>query len=199
MSLQITHYNITINSTEPIFFYCAAPKSCTGELMVGAINPNSTQTLEAQIASAKSAQFQVKPGDPMPKEGDSTHPNDPSSTPSPSTGAQSDGRSRLRTSVIIGIAVGIVAFLGLCAALFFYIGRSKSLKDAIRRRDEGATMKPVGVGGGYTGLGYSDPRQSAFSPLLHTPQGVYPQDFAGPLPTFASPRMSVRSEMGYHE
>ncbi|KAF2826406.1 hypothetical protein CC86DRAFT_394386 [Ophiobolus disseminans] len=174
---QTEQYNITINSTEPIFFYCAAPKSCTSELMVGAINPNSTQTLEKQIEAAKNAKFQYAPGQPMPSEGGNTSPSDPSSP-------QHDRPYKISTIVVIGVAVGIVAFIGMCAALFFFIGRSKSLKEVVRKQDDGAAMKPVGVGGGYTELGYQH-----FPQPPQTPHGGYPQDFGTPLPAYSSPHM----------
>jgi hypothetical protein len=34
-------WNLTINDTSPIFFYCSAPGSCIDYQMVGAINPVS--------------------------------------------------------------------------------------------------------------------------------------------------------------
>ncbi|KAH8716961.1 hypothetical protein GQ44DRAFT_624454 [Phaeosphaeriaceae sp. PMI808] len=186
---DVTHYNVTINSTEPVFFYCAAPNSCKSELMVGVINPNSTQTLAAQIVSAKSAHFQVAPGQPIPKEGGTTVANGPTSTPSPAPSSDpGTGGHKTPMGVIIGIAVGIVAFLGLCAALFFFIGRHKSMKEIVRKHDEGASMKPVGVGGGYTELGFV--QSSAFPQPPQTPQGVYPQDFGTPLPAYSSPHLA---------
>jgi len=151
--------------------------------MVGAINPNSTQTLEKQIEAARNAKFQVAPGEPMPNEGGA------SPTPDP----QPAGPSKISKGVIIGIAVGIVAFIGMCAALSFFIGRSKSLKEVVRRQDEGAVMKPVGVGGGYTELGY---QHSAFPQPPQTPQAGYPQDFGSPLPAYASPHMGLSGQHG---
>ncbi|KAH6642617.1 hypothetical protein C7974DRAFT_105659 [Boeremia exigua] len=134
---QITHYNITINDTAPIFFYCAAPNSCIGELMVGAINANSTQTLASQIQAAKDADFQLAVGDPVPQEATSTILNGP--TGSSTASSSSGGGSHLSGGAIAGIVVGAVAFLVICAALFFYVGRSKSLKEVIKRQDANAT------------------------------------------------------------
>jgi hypothetical protein len=34
-------WNLTINDTDPIFFYCSAPRSCVENAMVGVINPVS--------------------------------------------------------------------------------------------------------------------------------------------------------------
>ncbi|KAH7411652.1 hypothetical protein DE146DRAFT_627705 [Phaeosphaeria sp. MPI-PUGE-AT-0046c] len=186
---EVTRYNITINSTEPVFFYCAAKGSCTDELMVGAINPNATQTLQGQIDAAKTAKFQVQPGQPLPKEG--------GASPSESASPNAQSGHRLSTTVVIGIAVGIVLFLALCAALFFFVGRSRSLKEAVKRHDDGANMKPVGVGGGYTELGMSPHhRQSMFPQPPQTPQSPYPQQFGSPLPPYASPHMSTSAGTG---
>lgn len=185
-NVQITRYNITINSTEPIFFYCAAKGSCKDELMVGAINPNATQTLQGQIDSAKAATFEVEPGKSMPKEG--------GASPSESASPNSQSGHKISTTVIIGIAVGIVLFLVLCGALFFFVGRSRSLKEVVKRHDDGATLKPVGVGGGYTELGMAPHhRQSTFPQPPQTPQSPYAQDFGSPLPPYASPHMSHAS------
>jgi plastocyanin len=186
IKVQVTRYNITINSTEPIFFYCAAKGSCTDELMIGAINPNATQTLQGQIDAAKNAKFQVQPGQPLPKEGGAS----PSESASPHGGSG----HKISTTVIVGIAVGIVLFLVLCGALFFFVGRSKSLKEVVKRHDDGATMKPVGVGGGYTELGMAPHhRQSTFPQPPQTPQNPYLQDYGSPLPPYASPYMSHAS------
>ncbi|CAA9963590.1 hypothetical protein P3342_010096 [Pyrenophora teres f. teres] len=134
---ELTYFNVTINSTEPIFFYCAAPKSCTEQHMVGVINPNSTQTLASQVHAAAQADFQIEPGQPIPPEASSTlsNPSTPSSTSAPHNGSSGGGSHALSTGAIVGIAVGGAAFLILCAALFFFVGRSKTLKETIRRQD----------------------------------------------------------------
>lgn len=94
--------------------------------MVGAINPNATQTLDEQTQSAKQANLKLAPGEPMPKEGGST------ATATPSPGASSSVPSpppishvhnhELSTAAVAGIAVGAAAFLIICAALFFFSG-----------------------------------------------------------------------------
>ncbi|KAF2633463.1 hypothetical protein BU25DRAFT_405357 [Macroventuria anomochaeta] len=143
---DITHYNITINDTAPIFFYCAAPNSCIGELMVGAINANSTQTLASQIQAAKNADFQLAVGDPVPNEATSTILNGPTST-STSTPSSSPGGTHLSGGAIAGIVIGAVAFLVCCAALFFYVGRSKSLKEVIKRQEASANANRTSTPG----------------------------------------------------
>lgn len=113
--LQITHWNLTINSTEPIFYYCAAPDSCKGKHMVGVINPNTTQTLDAQMLAAARADFQVAPGEPIPREGSGLEQ------------ASAQRPSKLSTGDIVGIAVGCVAFLIICALLLWYAVRQRWL------------------------------------------------------------------------
>lgn len=175
-ALQLTYFNVTINSTEPIFFYCAAPNSCLGEHMVGVINPNSTQTLASQVQAAAAADFQVAPGDPIPAEATSTLSNAPTSTgtaPPPSGGGHGGGPS-LSTGAIVGIVIGGVAFLAICAALFFFVGRSKSLKEVIKQRDTMNTHDPnMSQQYGHGGLaspGFQSPAPGYATP----PPGHYP-------------------------
>jgi hypothetical protein len=181
--------------------------------MVGVINPNSTHTLSKQIESAKASKMQFAPAEAPPSEGEST------STPTPAAHPASHGGSHgLPTGAIVGIVVGGVTFLGVCAALLFFIGRHKSLKDAAKTKEEGSVTKPVGVGGGDPGPGHpghmsmaSYPPQSPHGLYPHPPQGGYPQspqgqyaqDFGSPLPAYASPQMSHvglhRPQTGYHQ
>ncbi|EOA88362.1 uncharacterized protein SETTUDRAFT_107372 [Exserohilum turcica Et28A] len=172
---KITHFNITINSTEPIFFYCAAPDSCRREHMVGAINPNSTQTLASQVHSAAMADFQVAPGEPIPAEASSTLSAAPTSTGTPPANSGGKGNSHvLSAGAIAGIVVGGVAFLVICAALFFFVGRSKSLKETLKRRDATNTMpshmsQPYGGGANYGDGGLASPGFQPSRPGYATP------------------------------
>jgi hypothetical protein len=137
---------LTINSTEPIFYYCGAPNSCIKEQMVGVINPNDTQTLAIQKEAAKNSPFMVKPGEPIPAEGSSslsaTGSTAPTSSPTSSSTPSSHG-VHLGAGAIAGIVVGAVAFLVLAAALFFYIGRTKSLKEMMHRKDAPPATRPM--------------------------------------------------------
>lgn len=117
--------------------------------MVGVINPNDTQTLDKQIIAAKEAGFQVKPGDPIPAEGTaSLHSSATSSPTGPPPSNGSHGHS-LSGGAIAGIVVGGIAFLIMCAALFFYVGRTKSLKEVIKHKE--ATMSPTLYSEGFGG------------------------------------------------
>ena len=39
LSHQLPSWNLLINDTDPVFYYCSAPNSCIGSQMVGVINP----------------------------------------------------------------------------------------------------------------------------------------------------------------
>lgn len=194
---QITHYNITVNDTQPIFFYCAAPNSCIGELMVGAINPNSTQTLAAQIQAAKDADFQLAVGDTVPKEASSTIHNGPTSTSVASS--SSSGGTHLSGGAIAGIVVGAVAFLVICAALFFYVGRSKSLKEVIKRQDASAHPDRASTPGpdmGYMPHDQNVPRYGSPAPPYgqHNVGETYPSGWQGS-PQMHQGHLSMQSQM----
>lgn len=64
-------WQIKINDTEPIFFYCSAPDSCNVWGMVGVINPSKDQSLARQRQMAKEAKFVMQPGEPFPAEASS--------------------------------------------------------------------------------------------------------------------------------
>lgn len=128
--------------------------------MVGVINPNGTQSLAAQKNYAEDADWKLIPGDPIPEEGQSTL-SIPSSTPIPTATLppvvyDSDGSS-LSGGAIAGIVVGAVAFLVICAALFFYVGRSKSLKEMLKRQDANAAHAPGNSEMGHSQYGPNAP------------------------------------------
>lgn len=127
--------------------------------MVGVINPNSTQTLDMQMKAAEKATIMVVPGDPVPKEGSTTSllpgaTNSPTSSPTPSD------HHTLSRNATIGIAVGGVIFVAICAALFYFVGRAKSLKESMNRRDA-TVSKPSGQE--YTGIPGSIPNSPGYS------------------------------------
>jgi plastocyanin len=128
-------YQLQINDTSPIFFYCSAPGSCTTYGMVGVINPNSSVSLTTQRSLALSSSYMLNPGEPFPAEGSS-----PSSTPDPNATSSNDkpplsGSKKLSTGAIAGISVGAISVVVLGALLFFFIGRSRSLNDEMRRNE----------------------------------------------------------------
>jgi plastocyanin len=167
---DITHWNLTINSTEPIFFYCTAKGSCMDQQMVGVINPNATQTIEEQIAAAKNSTLELAPGQPIPAEHSGTlsppssSPTAASSTSTSAPDADQDSHPHtLSKTAIAGIVVGALSFLFLCAALFFFVGRSRSLKEHIERKDATITKMPDTPG-----------TPGTFGP--HSPYGAHPSN-----------------------
>lgn len=191
---QNSYFNITVNDTAPIFFYCAAPGSCIDKLMVGAINANSTQTLASQIQAAQRADFQVAVGDPIPNEAKSTILNAPTTTPVPTN--PPSGGPHLSGGAIAGIVVGGVAFLAICAALFFYVGRSKSLKEVLKRQN--STRNRPSAPGPETGYMPHDqvPRYGSPAPA-YSQQHVgeqYPSGWQGS-PQMHQGHLSMQSQM----
>ncbi|KAK0641827.1 hypothetical protein B0T16DRAFT_220990 [Cercophora newfieldiana] len=59
-----TVFQVTVNSTDPIFFYCGFPTHCESG-MVGVINPSTDQTLDAFQSKASSVANTVAPSAPF--------------------------------------------------------------------------------------------------------------------------------------
>lgn len=164
--------------------------------MVGAINANSTQTLASQIQAAKNADFQLAVGDPVPNEATSTILNGPTATSVP---AASSGGSHLSGGAIAGIVIGAVAFLVCCAALFFYVGRSKSLKEVIKRQDANANPARNSTPGpdmGYMPHDSQVPRYGSPAPPYgqHNATDQYPSGWQGS-PQMHQGHLSMQSQM----
>ncbi|GME60994.1 Cyclin-like protein [Neofusicoccum parvum] len=161
-------FNIRVNDTDPIFFYCSAPGSCINYEMVGVINPNKSTSLETQKQKAGESSFMLNPGEKFPDEAASssvvsgaakaTATATSTSTVAAAAGGSSSGGSSLSGGAIAGIVVGAVAVIGILAALFFYVGRNKSLKEKVNRQS--ATMSPQ-MGGS--------------PPMFQSPVGLFPQ------------------------
>jgi plastocyanin len=134
-------FYLTVNSTQPVFFYCSADGACVPNAMVGVINPNATQTIDAQIAAAKQAKTQVSPGEPIPAE--STASATPSSTAVPA----SPSGSGLSGGAIAGIVVGAIVVVALAALTIYLCGRNHSLQSILRYSHPppkaGNTIPPV--------------------------------------------------------
>ncbi|EON69259.1 hypothetical protein W97_08419 [Coniosporium apollinis CBS 100218] len=138
-------WNLRINNTDPIFYYCSAPGSCNNYAMIGVINPNKSVSLETQKSLALQAAYVMNPGDPFPPEASSsiasltTSPTSTSTLPSSTAAtasttptpapAEEEEDDDLSTGAIVGIALGGAAILLLAAALFYYFfSRSRTLK-----------------------------------------------------------------------
>src|SRR5690242_18228234 len=152
-------YSIRVNDTEPIFFYCSAPGSCITWGMVGGINMNSSMSIDRQRTLAMDSTYMLqprgfpafsnsecltdlKPGEPFPPESPLPSTN-PASSDSPSSSSSSDlapstqktSPGGLSTGTVVGIVIAAVSALLFGALLFFCWGRTKSLREAIERKD----------------------------------------------------------------
>jgi len=169
-------YNITINDTQPLWFYCSAIDSCIKFQMVGVINPdNNTFPIAKVKGDASQADFSLSPGEPWPAEGGAQPNPDGNGTSTGGGGGGSDSKesSGLSTGAIAGIAIGAVIALALVGLLFFFVGRNKKGTDA----KSGAQTDPASQAGVYSEAGlmqshppgsehppnYQDPRYSSLS------------------------------------
>ncbi|CAI6329908.1 unnamed protein product [Periconia digitata] len=194
---DLTHFQLKINSSEPIFFYCAAPRSCLDHEMVGVINPNSTQTLDAQIKAVKDSSFQVAPGEEIPKEATSTLTNTHGATGTPDpVNINSNSHHGLSGGVIAGIVVGAVAFLVLCAALFFYVGRAKSLKEMMNKRETTASTPMPGDGHSSYGGPSPYPGSPGFPPASIYSANMQQAEYGGQLPPYGQQNVTDQHMSG---
>lgn len=126
-------YQIRVNDTNPIFYYCGAEGSCINWQMVGVINPNASTSLERHKDAAKDSSFMLLPGEKWPDEasdplaGDSVSGSESNSTASSDSSSSSSeaagSTSSLSTGAIAGIAVGATLAVVAVAALIFFCGR----------------------------------------------------------------------------
>ncbi|KAK4111909.1 hypothetical protein N656DRAFT_769067 [Canariomyces notabilis] len=180
------HFDVRVNDTEPIFYYCAAPGSCIDYHMIGVINPNSTHTFEAQLEAARNAPYQLAPGEPFPTETASPRPtqsssgygsqSDPYSSGNESDGNSNsnsgdggssggggggDGGSALSAGAIAGIAIGGAAVLILAGAIIYLCGRRGGLEKGFRKSM--AVAAAPGVLEANYGGGPKSPGQASMS------------------------------------
>jgi hypothetical protein len=146
------HYDVLVNDTEPIFFYCGAPGSCNQYSMVGVVNPTDEMTLDTQKAFAANSSLQLVPGEPFPSE--TLKPtNTPTSTPQPGGGnggaggssqdaSKDSSNSGLGAGAIAGIAIGAAAVLVIGAGIIYLCGRRGGFERAHRKG-----LQPIGPHG----------------------------------------------------
>ncbi|KAI0125612.1 hypothetical protein BJ170DRAFT_684872 [Xylariales sp. AK1849] len=127
-------YQLLINDTSPVFFYCTAPGSCIDYGMVGVINPNDNFTLAVQKAYQQNVTFQLSPGEPWPNEAPApTTSGSSGAAPTTTASSASSGGSRLGAGAIAGIAVGAAAVLVMAIALVWFCGRKGGIEKGYRR------------------------------------------------------------------
>ncbi|KND92838.1 hypothetical protein TOPH_02825 [Tolypocladium ophioglossoides CBS 100239] len=117
-------FQVTVNNTDPIFFYCAVANHCQSG-MVGVVNPTSDQTLDKYTSSAKSASSNVSPNAPyggrlLQASGatasassatSSTTSSTTGSSPTQTKAAGAAGHLSASLLAIAGVAAGAAAFL----------------------------------------------------------------------------------------
>ena len=178
--LQPPYYEVRVNDTDPIFFYCGAPGSCNQYGMVGVVNPTSEMTLDIQKAYAANSTLQFVPGEPFPSETLSPTTT-PTSTPTPgsgTTGGQNDsaessnsGGSSLSAGAIAGIAIGGAAVLILGAGLIYMCGRRGGSEWAFRKSLQGGHMPPGAINGGMAEARFHDPKSPGQQTMASFPNG----------------------------
>ncbi|KAK4151481.1 hypothetical protein C8A00DRAFT_35885 [Chaetomidium leptoderma] len=153
------HYEVRVNDTEPLFFYCAAPHSCVDYHMIGVINPNKTQSLAAQQDYADKVTYQLAPGDQFPSETPIPKPN-PGSGDGPTDpgngnggGGGGGGGGGLSGGAIAGIVIGAAAVIILGAALVYLCGRRGGFDKAYRKSGLPTTTTSAAAAGGGGGGG----------------------------------------------
>jgi hypothetical protein len=121
--------------------------------MVGVINPNELVSLDKQKEAAIKAPFQLAPGEAWPAEGAIGAASASASGLSQPTATSLNGATTNTThhslsgGAIAGIVIGGIAVLAVAAALFYFMGRSKTYKDmfkASRGSEGGAGMSETG-------------------------------------------------------
>lgn len=124
---------LTVNNTDPIFFYCSAPGSCINSHMVGAINPNASYTLAAQKAALAKVKYQLSPGEATPEEYASSTGTGLGATSTPASSDSTHHGSSLSAGAIAGIAIGGAALLIGIIALVWFCGRKGGIEKGYRK------------------------------------------------------------------
>lgn len=122
-------FQVQVNDTDPIFFYCAASGACVDDHMVGVINPTANETYELQYEYAENATYQMTPGEAFPSETASSTASSATSTSGSSSSSDSSHKS-LSAGAIAGIAIGAAAVLLLAGALVYLFGRRSAANKA---------------------------------------------------------------------
>jgi hypothetical protein len=188
-------WQITINDTDPIFYYCGAPGSCINYQMVGVINPNASTSLVTQKQLAGESTFMLLPGEPWPEEDEnpfstsapsSSATSTPTATNAPaettSSAPESSGHHGLSPGAIAGIAIGAAAVaLGAAVALFL-CGRNSRQQRQSMMHNQNVPFIPPSVAGSHAGhMSY------ASMPSMNKHMSMHSSVYSPALPGYAGP------------
>ncbi|KAF2003670.1 hypothetical protein P154DRAFT_561115 [Amniculicola lignicola CBS 123094] len=162
-------WSLKINDTNPIFFYCSAPESCQRWAMVGVINPNTSVSLDKHKNKAKEANFVLSPGESPPPEATSQGIATPTTSNLPAHHPAHHGK--LSSGGIAGIVIGSVAIVTLAAALCFFVGRFKTLRETHPRNSTAHHPPPQDM---------APPPQYLPPPMAPTDGSTYTNSWYGP-------------------
>lgn len=162
-------YRVRVNNTDPIYFYCGAPGSCSRYHMMGVVNPTSNATLEEWQEKAEEVDYQLRPGDPWPTEEDypeETGSKNKDSSDSGSGSGSGNSGIHLSPGAIAGIAIGAAGVLILGAGLIYLCGRRGGFDKAYRKsfRSSAPVVPPTIVENQYNTPGATE----AWSPGKHS-------------------------------
>ncbi|CAE7174154.1 hypothetical protein PTTW11_05577 [Pyrenophora teres f. teres] len=188
-------YRIRVNDTNPVFFYCSAPGSCLNYGMIGAINPNISTSVTYQHELALNSTYMLNPGEPFPAESPL-----PSNLPTSSATADLSGftpksKKTLSAGAIAGIAIGALSVVVLAALLFFFWGRTKSLKDEVNRK--AGTVRRLSPSNSPTAMSESSPTAAGRAAHAANGGGSY-QHYQQATATSAPPTEQQQQHMYNH-
>ncbi|KAI2616687.1 hypothetical protein GGS26DRAFT_578008 [Hypomontagnella submonticulosa] len=173
LQTPIPTWDLKVNHTNPIFFYCSAPGSCIDYKMVGVINPNKTFTLDIQKEFVENSTFQLSPGEAFPDEAppsSTTSSGAPTSSPTETPVAEGQSRkASLSGGAIAGIAIGGVAVVAIIIALVYLCGRKGGIEKGYRRSRITNAPPPQIVEIGYHDGPKSPPMGSPYSASYSDP------------------------------
>ncbi|CAM1503037.1 Fc.00g078130.m01.CDS01 [Cosmosporella sp. VM-42] len=146
-------FQVRVNNTDPIFFYCGAPGSCVQYKMMGVVNPSKNETLDGWLDNAKDQDYQLTPGEPWPAEGGPSGTASGTGAPKSTGGSSNDdddndnhGHSSLSPGAIAGIAIGGAAIVILGAGLIYLCGRRGGFDKAYRKSFRNSAVPTAAYG-----------------------------------------------------
>ncbi|KAI1413041.1 hypothetical protein F5Y13DRAFT_162361 [Hypoxylon sp. FL1857] len=179
----IPSWDLKVNTTDPVFFYCSAPDSCIKWGMVGVINPNETFTLDIQKEFVANSTFQLSPGEEFPDESlpssTATSSSAPTTTPTDSADSGSGSGGSLSSGAIAGIAIGGAAVVAIIGALIYLCGRKGGIEKGYRRSTMAGGAPPPIIEASYND---NLPK----SPPMNSPYGMYTDPYRSPSPAYSS-------------